>query len=296
MKPIYFISILLFFLVQCEKIKYTDEKDKPEFLEFPTAVESDSGVTISWKTNEACKWIVLFNISTQIEIDSIADNEFREDHSFLLTEILPGLQYDYLVKNWDFHGNGPLESDTLSFTTTANELSFGWEEYRAGDYSAADSLFDLWLQENPNNPSGISAMGWTDLKTGEYESAKEKFLQVYEGNSTLPLSLAGLSVTCQIEDEPEGAISYSERLLEYHSQWIFEYDESLNYRKIHLILADSYIKTSQLNNAQEEIDFLWEANNFDPNIPDSWKIDNVSYETYEQALVAAIEYIALNVL
>jgi len=290
-----FLILTLFF--NCEKITYTFDDTDPQISISPTVTSTtDSTATIYWETNEACHIEVKYGIST--DYDSVyKGEENRELHTVTLSGLIPYTEYHYKVYNWDFADNGPIKSDDLTFHTIHNEYSFlreGWVQYSGGNYSAALSLFYESFNRNPFIPATYAAMGWAQLRLDSLGAARESFATAYLLNPYLNINLAGLAILSMIDNQPENAINYANQVLSNDPEWIYEYNESISNLTMHLILAEAYYQLQQIEKAQYELDIAWPENGLDPNIPATWVIGEQEYESYAEALIAAIIYTANN--
>ena len=84
----------------------------------PPAVEDlkSTQARIEWVTDEPADSRVDFGTTDALEIERI-DLRHVRNHAVTLTNLLPGTGYRFRVASTDPQGNGPIESDVLSFTT-----------------------------------------------------------------------------------------------------------------------------------------------------------------------------------
>ena len=282
----------------CEKTVYTFDNTDPQIISDPKVLfVTDSTATIFWVTDEACNSKIKYGKTT--DYDSVyIEEENRENHTVTLVDLIPYMQYHYKVYNWDFADNGPVKSEDLTFTTLHNEYSLlreGWVQFAEGDYDSAQSLIYKSLSINPYLPDTYAAVGWTQMRLDSIDATEESFQKAYSLNPYLLITLAGFAVINQFGEEPLNAINYANEVLNKDPEWVFEYNPSINYKTMHLILAECYYQTQQLEQAKNEIDFLWPENGLDPNIPATWVINGTVYNSYAAALIAAINYAADNI-
>ena len=288
---------LLLSIHSCEKIVYTYDDTDPNITSSPAILSvTDSTCTIYWETDEACHVNIEYGVTT--EYDSIyEDDENRQYHEITLTDLTPYTLYNYKIYNWDFAGNGPVVSDDLSFTTLHNEYSYlreDWIEYTNKDYDGAVELIYQSYNLNPDLPETIASIGWFQLRLDSLDAARNSFQDAHLINQYLNITLAGMAVLSMIDNLPEQAIQYGTGIINSDPEWSFEYCNSMSHLQVRIILAEAYIQTQQIEKAQSELDIVWPDNGLDPNNPDTWIISDESYGTYEEALIAAINYIANN--
>lgn len=296
--PVITLSLIAILSISCEKVVYTFDNTKPRIISGPAVLSVTDGTsTIYWETDEACHAEVRYGTSTKY--DSVYKfDENREYHTVTLLSLCPYTQYHYKVYNWDFADNGPAKSEDSTFTTLHNEYSLlreGWSQYSAGNFSAALSLIYESFNRNPFVPATYAAMGWAQLRLDSLDAARESFATAYSLNPYLNITLAGLAVISMIDNQPQNAINYANKVLSNDPEWVYEYAESINYLRIHLILAEAYYQTQQIEKAQSELDFVWPENGLDPNVPTTWIIGEQEYGSYAEALIAAINYAADNI-
>ncbi len=81
--------------------------------------KNDSSATIRWTTNEESTAEVEFGTSTSLgTVRTLSTTD--ETHEVTLTNLSAATAYYYSVISTDLSGNGPTQSDTLSFTTDTN--------------------------------------------------------------------------------------------------------------------------------------------------------------------------------
>lgn len=293
-----YLIILYFVLIvtsNCEKITYVDDNVLPQFSVDPASTVSDTAIYIQWETDEACRGVVYYHIDGHPVVDSAVAAEYRQKHILTLPAYDAGLSYKYQVKIWDYYDNGPVSSDSLSFASIPNDLSRGWASYSEKNYTQAESYINDWLEQFPLAPNGLAARGWILLQLGNYEEALNDFTRALEIEPNSKISLAGLCLANNLLDVPEEVIRYSTRLFNLDPEWIFIYNFSINHRKLRLLTADAYIKTAEPGKALEQVNIIWPENGLDPNVPSTWHIGQSIYDTFEAALIGALDYIATNI-
>ena len=77
---------------------------------------TDSTAVVQWQTNEVTRGKVHYGM--QSTVDLVADdNNFRRDHSVVLSSLTPATAYALTVSADDYNGNGPVASGQIQFQT-----------------------------------------------------------------------------------------------------------------------------------------------------------------------------------
>ncbi len=292
MKKILIILIILF-LFNCEKTMYEIDFTDPEFLQNPTPEVTDSSATITWITNEACSCRFEYSLYiNKYQPDTIVIPEFRENHIYSLHSLWPDVKYYCLIELYDFEDNGPVISDTIVFSTHSNLLSRTWSAINDYNITGADSLIGLWGIDNYESPRTHFTKAWINFKKGEINLAKDEMLEIYYNYPDFLPNIAALAVINHLESRYDDALECAETIIEKNNYFQFVYKETdLNYKFLRLIMAESYLVNSNINKCYQQIDILWPDNNLDSNIPDTWQVEGVTYDSYTTVLVAAINYL-----
>ena len=106
----------------------------------------------------------------------------------------------------------------------------------------------------------------------------------------MPLVLVGKVLLAQLDGLPDDVITYCQIVISREPEWEYRYNPSININLVRLLLAEAFAQTSQVSNAQKQLDLVWPENGLDPNIAASWVINNETYNDYFPALIAAIHY------
>lgn len=289
--------IILGLIPHCEKVVYTYDDQQPVIVSGPNILSvTDSTAEIYWETDEACHVKIKYGLSTKYDF-SLTDQENRELHRLQLTGLAPYTWYHYRLYNWDFAGNGPAKSIDAVFLTEHNEHSFlreGWRCYALGDYDSARFFFKASLARNTIWPETYAAFGWLQIKVDSLDAANQSFLEAYDLNRYLPITLAGRATLSMIDNQPAEAIAYLTPVLEADANWTYTYNEDISWKRLRLILAEAYFQTDNLSQAQDQLNILWPANGLNPDLPVSWKVGTQSYNSYAEAFIAALNYLIAN--
>lgn len=294
------VVFLLLLLVTCEeKIIYKHEIEPPAFLEAPAVVEvRDTSVVISWKTDEPTKanlyyWFVEDSVLTKSEA------EFRENHEFLLGGLEPYTRYYYRVKIVDFEDNGPVESEVDSFRTRHNEFScarVGWEFLKRSNEDSVRYYVGMGFGFDDSSPDIWALLGWLRLREDSLALARFSFYESLRQDNLFNPALVGLSYLFLVLDDPDSSIVLGEMTFARDTDWKYKYCPELNYKVIRVILAEAYYRRGDLGSAQKQVDFVWKENGLIPDDPTTWKLGQIEFSSYQEALLAVILYLKDEVL
>lgn len=290
-------SVIAGWFSQCEKIVYTYDDQKPQIATtLAILATTDSTAEIYWETDEACHVKIKYGTTTDYDTFYV-DSENREVHHVTLTGLEPHTLYHFRVYFWDFADNGPVKLPDTTFTTQANEYSYlreGWQALREKNYTSARTFFNTAFQLNPYLAEIQAAVGWLNIKIDSLALAREYFTTALNIERDLPITLAGLAILNMIDNQPSEAINDINIILAANSQWVYRYNPDISWKNLRLILAQAYYQTDQLSAAQQELDILWPKNGLNPYLPASWIVNKQIYNTYEEAFIAALNYLSAN--
>ncbi|MBF0266301.1 MAG: fibronectin type III domain-containing protein, partial [Gammaproteobacteria bacterium] len=77
---------------------------------------TDTTATVIWKTDEPATSLVYYGEGSSINL-SESITAYTRDHSVLLTQLTANTQYSVQANSSDANGNGPIQSETVTFTT-----------------------------------------------------------------------------------------------------------------------------------------------------------------------------------
>ncbi len=161
------------------------------------------------------------------------------------------------------------------------------------------SSFNSALNLNPQDSVAAIAycgIGWSKARLYDYDVAYNNFSSAIQRDSASPgpavvdayVGRAGVLYAKNLYND---AINDAVKALGLDGMYQFTHDLSLKFTDIRFLLAEAYYHTQQYQKAQENVDFLrnllalgvidWSAR---PVV-----VDGVSYDTYQEALLKAIE-------
>ena len=182
-KSLLFLGFLALILtvLHCEKevIKVKDDVTAPVITIVPEVSVSDSSALIQWITDEPCSVQVKYWINATTDTLLESDDEFRQNHSVLLSGLIPLTTYSFYTINYDIAANSTA-SAAASFSTvvdTSNLIVYGWLAFEGQNYAEAIGYFT----NTDNIRSASQAIVADNLKEKiSIKRAAEKLVSVYE--------------------------------------------------------------------------------------------------------------------
>ncbi|MFC1628144.1 tetratricopeptide repeat protein [Gemmatimonadota bacterium] len=175
--------------------------------------------------------------------------------------------------------------------TAAEKVALGWTAFEAGDITAAFSRFNEAISLDPLNAEAHHGMGWTRLLRGELSQAQSSFNSANTNGLTVVDADAGLSIVYRDLPDLNQAISKARTVLTSSSSWSFSHRTSIDWKDIRLVIAQCSYRQGEahFDDAQTELDILDAGNGLDPEDSGTWIVGSVTYNTYAEALLMALE-------
>lgn len=182
---------------------------------------------------------------------------------------------------------GCSSSDTPTEPPTKSSLEKAWGHFEAGEYSDAISSFRSAVDEDGSLTDGYNGLGWSFAFSGMLDSASGHLSTAVSQNADLIAPLACLSAVRLAQGDYDDAITRANEALSIDGSWVFSHRGSIDYRDMHLILAEAYFRQgeSSFPDAQAQVDILDPVNGLDPNDSQTWS----GYPTYSAALLKVIQ-------
>jgi len=253
----------------------------------PTSVE------IRWETNLPSQGVVYYG-TTQALGDSVLGEQESDHHVVNLQDLLPDTVYYYVVANYSGYFDGRPVSDTSQFVTGLNEQTYliqGWNYYIVKDYTSALTAFNSALQLNDTYGGAYIGRGWCYMKIGSLDNALSDFNTGLEQDNTLLVGYIGRSVLYLRQQSYAEAITDAMVVVDTDPEYVFAYNSGIDHVVARLVLAQAYYATQEYALAQDQCDTIDPANGLDPLLPDTWVVDNVTYDSYLEALLSLIQYL-----
>lgn len=139
--------------------------------------------------------------------------------------------------------------------------------YDEGNYDEAINQYREILVEQPDNVDAHVGLGWAYLQNNNIESAKEtieKVITLDDSNLEANVARVGIylasSPTAEI-NRFKLAIKAAKKVLEQAPEdYVSQYDEEINLKKIKLALAQAYLYDGQIEQARKQMSELSEKN------------------------------------
>ncbi len=175
--------------------------------------------------------------------------------------------------------------------TAAEKVSEAWTAFEAGDITSAFSLFNEAISLNPVYAEAHHGMGWVRLLRGELSHARSAFNSAKTNGLSGVDADAGLALVYRDLPDLSLAISSARTALAASSSWSFSHRNSIDWQDLRLVIAQcSYrLGESTFDDAQAELDILDPDNGLDDSVSSSWVVGGITYDTYAEALLMAIE-------
>ncbi|GEM_PF-549461 len=258
--------------------------------------ENPTSVTIRWETNLPSRGVVYYGTTPTLG-DSVLGEQESDHHLVKLEDLLPDTVYYYVVANYSDYFDGQPVSDTSQFTTGLNEQNYlvqGWNYYIKKEYANALTAFNAALQLNDAYGGAYIGRGWYYLKIGSMDDALSDFNTGLELDNTLLIGYIGRSVLYLQQESYAEAIADAIVVIDADPDYVFSYNSDIDHVLARLVLAQAYYATQEYTLAQEQCDVIEPANGLDPLLPQTWVVDNVTYDSYLEALLSLIQYLVSN--
>jgi tetratricopeptide (TPR) repeat protein len=147
----------------------------------------------------------------------------------------------------------------------------GWQLFEAGNYEDAENRFNLAVSLARTDSyfdsllaEAESGRGWTRAYKRDFSLAKNDLLNSIAnpeaGPETVLNSNSGLALVHHIFNEFTSAIQKANEVLNKDPDYVFSHDTKVNYKRLHLLLAQSYYSIGDFKKAAEQLDILDPAN------------------------------------
>lgn len=309
-RTILFLFIIMLFILNCEKeiLVKRIPTDLPELTQLPK-VENllYSSANVSWSVNEPCTTRIDYWIPGNNDTLSISENEYRQNHTVQLLGLSSNTQYNFQVKCFNRYDYA-ITSNVYPFRTIFNYTNFvnkGWNSFESVNFDSAQYYFSHYLEYVPNNLEALNGLAWTFCKLNLPKSSLTYFDKALQINSSNDDVISGKALASykmkSFPDAIKNAKTIHNIALTYWGDnwetynpldsaiYVFQHDSTFDNLDIALILADSYYNTLDYQSSQTVVKFLYPNSPVHPLIPDSWFINDITYNNYEGALGALID-------
>jgi len=131
----------------------------------------------------------------------------------------------------------------------------GWDRFETGEYSQARTKFNEAIQRDAGYAEAYNGLGWTAMKLLAYQDALTAFERAVarDVNSTDPLVGMALLHRDFKGGDLDKVIALAAQALERSPRYRFSHDRSLDWRDLHLLLAQAYFGRSEYDLANEQV-------------------------------------------
>lgn len=274
------------------------EEDKTEItiVNGPTTdLIAPTQVLVSWETDIPGNSIVDYGQTTDVDL-TFTDVEERQFHNVLLSGLTAKTRYYYQVTSISLVIDARTSSTLNEFMTGENVESItqnGWIWFAQNQMDSATFYFNQALLQNDEYGWALIGLGWVQLRQGELLEALSNF---ETGLTFEPTQLDGRVGRAAINlsfNEYDAVITDGNFVLNTDVNYVFEYDETVDYRDVHILLAQAYYAKEDFESAQAQCNILDPNNGLDLALPSSWIVNGVTYGTYIEALLGLIQYLVL---
>ena len=140
---------------------------------------------------------------------------------------------------------------------TAQELTEqGWEKFGTVDYEKASEKFQEAIKMDANYVEAYCGAGWAEARLTNLASSASYFSQCISLNSSYVDGLAGIAFVYNAQKNYQSAITSATNALNKSSTWAFLHDETLNYKDLHLLLAECYFALLNFSDSLTQVKIL----------------------------------------
>lgn len=167
----------------------------------------------------------------------------------------------------------------------------GWTAFEAGDLESAYTYFYDAINADSDDAEARHGMGWVQLMEGDLDAAWVAFDRAQYFELQHFGAEVGMAIVYRDLPDYSLAISSANTVLSSIPAYVFPHMSSVDWKDLRLIIAQcSYRKgEAYFDDAQAEVDILDPDNGLDPADSDTWVVGSVTYATYAEALMMAIE-------
>ena len=173
---------------------------------------------------------------------------------------------------------------------SAEELiTSGWVKFEAGEYTSAINDFNSAITKDASAFEAYSGIGWSQIRLDRIDEAEINYLTALDGNYAGKEVLAGLAAISLATEEYTTAIGYAESILNIDPDWVFEHDNTVDYKDVWLIVATAYFHEGDFAEVELAIQNIDSAYSISENDSNTWIVDGNSYLTYQEAVAAYLQ-------
>ena len=166
-------------------------------------------------------------------------------------------------------------------------LADAWGTFAGGEYDEAVTDFHTLIASDSSSSAAYSGLGWSFAFNDQLDSAHLAFDHALQLDSSLTDVLAGQSAVSHANGDFTSAIVEASMALALEPEWSFAHNPTIDYRDLHLIMAEAYFALGDgyYASALQRVKILNPGSTLSPDDAQTW--DN--HPTYAAALLKEIE-------
>ena len=173
--------------------------------------------------------------------------------------------------------------------SAADLINSGWVKFEAGEFSSAVSDFNSALSKDASAFEAYSGIGWSQIRLDQIDEAETNYMTALNGNYAGKELLAGLAAISLVNEEYTTAIGYAESILNIDPDWVFEHDNSIDFKDVWFVVAIAYFHEGDFAEVEAAILKIDSTYSISENDSDTWVVDGNSYLTYQEAVAAYLQ-------
>ena len=173
---------------------------------------------------------------------------------------------------------------------TAGELiNSGWVNFEIGEYLKAIEDFNSAISKDASAAEAYSGIGWSRIRLDMIDAAQTGFLTALDGNYAGKETLAGLAAISLAKEKYTVAIGYAESILNIDPDWIFEHDNTIDFKDVWYIVAIAYFHEGDFAEVEAAILKIDSSYSIDENDSATWIVGTNSYNSFQEAVAAYLQ-------
>ncbi|MBL7093383.1 hypothetical protein ISS22_05360 [candidate division KSB1 bacterium] len=139
----------------------------------------------------------------------------------------------------------------------AQELTeLGWDRFGTKDYQIALDKFEEAISKDANYVEAYCGAGWASARLKNLANSISYFSSCISLNSSYEDGHAGSAFVYNAGKNYLSSITSAISALDQNTTWAFLHDETLNYKDLHLLLAENYFALLNFNDCLTQVKIL----------------------------------------
>lgn len=140
--------------------------------------------------------------------------------------------------------------------TPAELTDQGWQNFSSANYQSALDKFEEAINKDDSFVEALSGAGWACARLLKLNNAVTYFSQGISQSSNLIDAYAGLAFVYHAQKQYSLAIASANNALTINAHWDFSHDTTLDYKDLHLIMAECYFTLLDFSNSLAQVKIL----------------------------------------